>query len=106
LTLSITFYATLVKYDEKEELLVLSRKILELNSDLNLKIRSQMNERIRQYSDYFNIKKYYPRPRSDFGTCNIVFVSKVLAGLFLLISEVEEINPDKMVETLQETVNS
>lgn len=94
------------EYAKKELLLVLSRKILELNSDLNIKIRSQMNERIRKYSDYFNIEKYYPRPRSDFGTCNIVFVSKVLAGLFLLISEVEEINPDKMVETLQETVNS
>ncbi|OME46847.1 hypothetical protein BSK59_28805 [Paenibacillus odorifer] len=72
----------------KDQLLELARQYLEeYDTELNRKIRTQMNQKIKLHSDYFDVDKYYPKPRNDFGTCNIRFVSKCLAGLLLVLVE-------------------
>lgn len=93
-------------YEDKEELYQLSRKYLEECAPiLNNNIREQINATIKKYSDYFNIERYLPKPRSDFGTCNIVFVAKVLAGLFLTISEINNYDPKQIVNCLEAEIN-
>lgn len=88
--------------DNKEELLDLVRKYLEkYNIELNEKIRSLMNLRIKQYSDFFNIEKYAPKRRSNFGTCDIRFVSKILAGVLLILSEIGEFETDDIIYSMK-----
>lgn len=89
-------------YANKEKLYQLSKKYLEeYDVNLNKQIRDQVNVKIKSYSDYFNIDKYTPKPRGDFGTCNIVFVAKVLAGLFLTLSEIEGYDLNDVIESLE-----
>ena len=92
----------LSNYAKKEELYQLSKKYLEeYDVNLNKQIRNQVNVKIKSYSDYFNIDKYIPKPRGDFGTCNIVFVAKVLSGIFLILSEMEGYDLDEMIESIK-----
>jgi len=92
----------LSSYANKEKLYQLSKKYLEeYDVNLNRQIREQVNVKIKSYSDYFNIDKYVPKPRGDFGTCNIVFVAKVLSGLFLTLSEIEGYDLNNVIESLE-----
>lgn len=89
-------------YPQKEILLALCRRYLEsCNPKMNESIRKQVNKKIKAYSDYFNINKYYPPKRSTLGTCNIVFVSKILAGLFITIAEFDGIELSEVIESLE-----
>lgn len=88
--------------DSKEELLDLVRKYLEkFNIKLNMRIRSQMNQKIKQYSDFFNIEKYSPKPRSNFGTCDIRFVSKSFTGILLTLVEIGEYETEEIIHSLE-----
>lgn len=88
--------------NNKEQLYLTSKKYLEnYDPQLNTKIREQVNLQIKGYSDFFNIDKYYPKPRSNFGQCNIIFVTKVFAGLLITLSEIEEIDLEKIIESLE-----
>lgn len=90
----------------KEKLLEVVRKYLEVyDKDLNEKIRFQMNQKIKQYSDFFNINRYSTKPRSTFGTCNIRFVSKVFAGLLITMAEIEEYEIKEIINTLESIMN-
>lgn len=93
-------------YVDKEKLYQLSKQYLEdCDPMLNTNIRAQVNAKIKEYSDCFNIEKYFPRPRSDFGCCNIVFTAKTLAGLFLIVSEIENYDLDNIVKSLEVEIN-
>ncbi|MBP3039727.1 hypothetical protein J9303_09540 [Bacillaceae bacterium Marseille-Q3522] len=92
----------LSNYAKKEKLYQLSKKYLEeYDVNLNKQIRNQVNVKIKNYSDYFNIDKYVHKPRGDFGTCNIIFVAKVLSGLFLTLSEIEGYDLNDIIESLK-----
>jgi len=92
--------------ENKEELLGLVRIYLEeYDAELNKKIRSQMNEKIKQYSDFFNIEKYSQKPRSNFGTCDIRFVSKSFAGLLLTLVESFDYKIEEIIDSLENTMN-
>lgn len=93
------------EYASKEKLYELSRIYLEkCNPIMNKAIREQINSKLKCYSDFFNIDKYILKPRSDFGCCNIIYVSKVLAGLFLTLSEVGNYDIEEIVTSLQTKV--
>ncbi len=89
--------------DNNKELLYLTcKKYLEnFDPQLNKKIRKQVNLQIRGYLDFFNIDKYYPKPRSNFGQCNIIFVTKVFAGLLIILSEIEGLDLDKIIGSIE-----
>jgi hypothetical protein len=88
--------------DNKEQLYLTSKKYLEdFDPHLNKKIRDQINLKISHYSDYFNIEKYYPKPRANFGQCNIVVATKVFAGLLITLSEIDGFGLGEIIESLE-----
>lgn len=94
-------------YTLKSTLLELCRRYLEIyNPNMNDSIRKQINLKIQAYSDYFNVNRYFPIKRRTPGTCNIRFVSKVLAGLFLVVAEIFEYDLDEIVNTLRQETES
>ncbi|WBX81523.1 hypothetical protein PD280_07430 [Virgibacillus salarius] len=95
------------EYEGKKNLYELSRRYLEeCNPTMKKNIHEQVNTKIKSYSDFFNRNKYFPKPRSDFGSCNIVFVSKVLAGLFLMMSEIWDFDIEEILVYLETEVNN
>lgn len=92
-------------YEYKESLLILSRKYLtDYDIELNGRLREQMDGKIRAYSDYFNREKYFPKPRSNFGTCDIRFISKSFAGLLLTLVETGSYSIEDIVQWLEHTL--
>ncbi len=92
-------------YEYKENLLMLSRKYLaDYDIELNRTLREQMDGKIRAYSDYFNREKYFPKLRSNFGTCDIRFISKSFAGLLLTLVETGNYNIEEIVRWLEHTL--
>lgn len=92
-------------YEKKQQLYQISRTYLEKNNqELNMNLRNQINSSIKKYSDYFNIEKYMPKRRKTLGTANIVYISKVLAGVLLTISEIEGYDLDKIMENINEDI--
>lgn len=90
------------QFSEKEKLLSLSRNYLEnINTGMNKMLRNQMNVKIKQYSDYFNLDKYIPKKRSNFGSCDIRFVSKVLAGLLITVVDTGEYDMSEIINGLE-----
>lgn len=88
--------------DKKEKLYLTSKKYLEeFDPHLNKKIRDQINLKIKSYSDFFNIEKYYPKPRANFGQCNIVVATKVFAGLLITLSEIDGLGLGEIIESLE-----
>lgn len=88
--------------EHKEKLYLTSKKYLEdFDPQLNTKIRVQINIKVKSYSDFFNVQKYYPRPRVNFGQCNIVVVTKVFAGLLITLSEIEGLGMGEIIESLE-----
>lgn len=88
--------------NNKEKLYLTCKKYLEdFNPQLNTKIREQINFKIKSYSDFFNIDKYYPKPRANFGKCNIVVVTKVFAGLLITLSEIDGLRLGEIIESLE-----
>lgn len=78
-------------HPDKVHLYEVSRMYLEnVDQELNERLRETTNEQIQRISDYYNIHKHYPEKRGNFGKTNIVFISKVLAGLILGLSEMSE----------------
>jgi len=91
----------------KEQLLELARQYLEeYDTELNNKIRLQMNQKIKQYSDFFNSNRYLQKTRTDFGTCNIRFVSKCLAGLLLILIECGDYATKEIIQSLKKVMKS
>lgn len=89
-------------YNEKERILLLARKYLEnYNIELNRTLRKQMDSRIKEYSDYFDREKYFPKPRSNFGTCDIRFISKSFAGLLLTLVETGVYEMEEIIQGLE-----
>jgi len=94
-------------YPQKKNLLQLCRIYLEsCNPHINDSIREQVNHRIKGYSDLFNADRCFPPRRRTLGTCNILFVSKVLAGLFILVAEIEGYDLNGIVEALQQVTDN
>ncbi|MDD7796309.1 hypothetical protein [Clostridium sp. 'White wine YQ'] len=94
-------------YQKKEILLELCRKYLEnCNLEMNESIRKQINLKIEAFSDYFNVNKYYPPRRSTLGKCNIIYVSKVLAGLFLVVAEIDGYDIGQLMESFQQKIEN
>lgn len=90
----------------KEKLYELSRKYLEnVDVKLNKHLRDQVNKQIQGYSDYFNVSKYFPKKRAAFATTNIIFISKVLAGLILFQCEINGSDLLEIINNLEDSIN-
>ena len=74
-------------HGNKEQLLVVCRDYLEgAGIELADKMREEMLVKIRAYSDLFdNIDKLLITPRKRIRGANIIFISKAIAGYFLLL---------------------
>jgi len=90
----------------KERLYKVSRKYLEeVDIELNKYIREQVNEQIQDISDYYNISKYLPKRGTTFAKTNIIFVSKVLAGLILLHCDMNCYDLEEVIRNLETAVS-
>lgn len=87
---------------DKEKLLFLVRTYLEeYNIELNKKIRAQVNENIKRYSSYYSPENFIPKKRSDFGSCNVKYISKVYTDLLLVIQEVENYKISDIIQEME-----
>ena len=90
----------------KGRLYELSRAYLEtVDLELNERLREMTNRQIQGISDYYNIYKHFPEKRGNFAKTNIVFISKVLAGLILGLSEmVDPLDVEDVMEYMEKEI--
>lgn len=76
--------------NDKEMLFQVCRNYLEeTDTELNSIIRNQVNAQVDNIANYYNISKYCLPQSRNFAKPNIIFVTKVLAGLLITIAEID-----------------
>lgn len=86
---------------EAERLYEACRRLLRQDGELYKKLSEDTAEWIRGVSDYYNAEKYQPRRGKTFATGNIIFFGKVLAGVMLVLTEIEERDIGEVMEQLE-----
>lgn len=90
----------------KVELYKVSREYLEnVNLELNRHLREQVNKQIQGFSDYYNIGKYYPKRGATFAKTNIIFISKVFAGLVLFQCDMNGYDLSEVIKNFKGATN-